>query len=133
MNYKSTLHYGTLLSGTHVCHEDKHQFTVCLDAAYYDTVVDSYLIEFKTRESGYIINRHSLPEFIPTLQLEKEHLPHGDLSTFLSVLKNYLQAFVFKKEEVEKVKVRVLRANSILLQIIYFRSKSGRPYSVNHK
>lgn len=92
------------ITGTHVCHEDKHQFTVCLDAAYYDTVVDSYLIEFKARENSYIINRHSLPEFIPTLRLEKEHLPHGDLSTFLSVIKNYLQDFVFKKEEVEKVK-----------------------------
>lgn len=92
------------ITGTHVCHEDKHQFTVCLDAAYYDTVLDSYLIEFKSKDSSYIINRHSLPGFIPTLQLEKEHLPHGDLSTFLSIIRNYLQAFVFKKEEVEKVK-----------------------------
>lgn len=122
MNYKSTQYCGTLLSGTHVCHEDKHQFTVCLDAAYYDTVVDSYLIEFKARENSYIINRHSLPEFIPTLRLEKEHLPHGDFSTFLSVIKNYLQAFVFKKEEVEKVKVRLWRNLPNDIQIIYFRS-----------
>lgn len=125
MNYKSTQYCGTLLSGTHVCHEDKHQFTLCLDAAYYDTVVDSYLIEFKARENSYIINRHSLPEFIPTLQLEKEHLPHGDLSTFLSVIKNYLQDFVFKKEEVEKVKVRLWRNLPNDIQItpgIYFRS-----------
>lgn len=131
MNYKSTQYCGTFLSGTHVCHEDKHQFTVCLDAAYYDAVVDSYLIEFKARESSYIINRHSLPEFIPTLRLEKEHLPHGDLSTFLSVIKNYLQAFVFKKEEVEKVKVRLWRNLPNDIQIIYFlevTSKSGRPY-----
>lgn len=122
MNYKSTQYCGPLLSGTHVCHEDKHHFTVCLDAAYYDTVVDSYLIEFKARENSYIINRHSLPEFIPTLRLEKEHLPHGDLSTFLSVIKNYLQAFVFKKEEVEKVKVRLWRNLPNDIQIIYFRS-----------
>lgn len=122
MNYKSTQYCGTFLSGTHVCHEDKHQFTVCLDAAYYDTVVDSYLIEFKARENSYIINRHSLPEFIPTLRLEKEYLPHGDLSTFLSVIKNYLQDFVFKKEEVEKVKVRLWRNLPNDIQIIYFRS-----------
>ena len=96
---------GFLLAGTHVCEEGRNQFTVCLDAAYYDTVLDSYLIEFQMRDDGYFILRHSLPEFIPTLTLEKAYLSGGDISLFLSVIRNYLQAYVFKREEIARVKV----------------------------
>ncbi|XP_062581345.1 centromere protein O-like [Saccostrea cucullata] len=92
------------VTGTHVCHEDKSQFTVCLDASYYDTVVESYLIELKENNTGNVIQRHSLPEFIPTLQLEKEHLTKGDIASFLSIIKNYVQAFIFKREEQRRVK-----------------------------
>nr|XP_022287201.1 centromere protein O-like [Crassostrea virginica] len=92
------------ITGTHVCEEGRNQFTVCLDAAYYDTVLDSYLIEFQMRDDGYFIQRHSLPEFIPTLTLEKEYLSGGDISLFLSVIRNYLQAYVFKREEIARVK-----------------------------
>lgn len=96
---------GFLPAGTHVCEEGKNQFTMCLDAAYYDTVLDSYLIEFQMRDDGYFIQRHSLPEFIPTLTLEKEYLSGGDISLFLAVIRNYLQAYVFKREEIARVKV----------------------------
>ena len=96
---------GFLLAGTHVCEGGRNQFTVCLDEAYYDTVLDSYLIEFQMRDEGYFILRHSLPEFIPTLKLEKEYLSGGDISLFLAVIRNYLQAYVFKREETARVKV----------------------------
>lgn len=63
---------------------------MCLDVVYYDIVVDFYLIEFKVRENGYIINRYFLLEFIFIFRLEKEYLFYGDLFIFLFVIKNYL-------------------------------------------
>lgn len=131
MNYKFIQYCGIFFLGIYVCYEDKYQFIVCLDVVYYDIVVDFYLIEFKVRENSYIINRYFLLEFIFIFQLEKEYLFYGDLFIFLFVIKNYLQDFVFKKEEVEKVKVRLWRNLLNDIQIIYFLeviSKLGRFY-----
>lgn len=120
MNYKFIQYCGIFFLGIYVCYEDKYQFIVCLDVVYYDIVVDFYLIEFKVRENSYIINRYFLLEFIFIFRLEKEYLFYGDLFIFLFVIKNYLQVFVFKKEEVEKVKVRLWRNLLNDIQIIYF-------------
>lgn len=120
MSYKCIQYCGFFFLGIYVCYEDKYQFIVCLDVVYYDIVVDFYLIEFKVRENSYIINRYFLLEFIFIFQLEKEYLFYGDLFIFLFVIKNYLQDFVFKKEEVEKVKVRLWRNLLNDIQIIYF-------------
>ncbi|XP_048729083.2 centromere protein O-like isoform X2 [Ostrea edulis] len=92
------------VTGMHVCYEDRNQFTVCLDASYYDTILESYHIELKERDRSYVIHRHSLPEFIPTLQLEREHLATGDIASFLSLINTYLQAYVFKREELVRIK-----------------------------
>ncbi|XP_061182585.1 uncharacterized protein LOC133190913 [Saccostrea echinata] len=104
------------ITGTHVCHEDKEQLTVCLDASYYDTVLESYLIELKNKDNGYVILRHSLPEFIPTLQLEKDHLTTGDIASFLSIIRNYVQAYIFKREEHRRVK-EVIEGNGFSCDI----------------
>uniref|UniRef100_S4RSB0 Centromere protein O n=1 Tax=Petromyzon marinus TaxID=7757 RepID=S4RSB0_PETMA len=73
-----------------------------LGTAFGDEYYESYIVEVKKQDPPLLL-RHSFPQFVPLKELTEKHLAKN-LQHFIWVLGDYLNAFVARREQVERTK-----------------------------
>ncbi|XP_060106264.1 centromere protein O [Heteronotia binoei] len=74
---------------------------LCISTAFEGTYLDSYYLNLRIRRP-VLIQRHTVPAFIPLKQIADEYL-QTDIKRFFSVLSSHLNAYVGRKFQAEQL------------------------------